>query len=710
MPATVRPEEFAGYPPHDDEVAALADVVPEHAQVYQRAWAAILEQHQAPFSAGDLDRDRVLSVLRARAARGGCDFDDGALPMWPITASQLGFEGLHETPFDRGRAPPVSGEAQAALRAEFEAAVACSAVVPADIYLGVVSPLFTVQQQSKFRLIFDLRRVNYVLDPPPSFSMESAFDIPVVAGRECAFVSKIDLRKAYWQVPVDESLSNLLTCVSPVDGSLARWRALPFGLAHAPALFQGISSAFVSAWRACGVRCLAYLDDILVFADSAAEHARAIDMIVHDLLSAGWRISPDKAFILPYVRLEMLGVVVHGADHAFSLSARRRDKIAREARELLEATAPHLKDIQAFLGRCVWAALVLPLSSLFRPALTRVCATAEAHGVAPVLDDAAREELRWWRDESGEWLGSPRRWFAQGAAARVFRERGLQLGDADFVVTSDASEDGVGFRLFHGAAKSVVILSAADALPQDMVGTSSTARELYGMFRALCCASFPPGSHVRLVCDSEPAVAIASSDSMGTVGTAAVARRLLMLAHERDWVVSTEWRPRADMSIEDELSRVSATDASRASLHPDAAADVWSHVWGCPPSLDLFADAGNHVAPRYCTWMPDGASVGEGLSMDLSCERRVWAFPPFSLVRPFLCMLLSLPTTPDLIAVLPDDEIVRVALRRWRLLHGPSLVAMPPDFVRLVNPSRSLLVCVSPSACYSAPQRAHCVR
>ena len=174
-------------------------------------------------------------------------------------------------------------------------------------------------------------------------------------------------------------------------------------------------------------------------------------------------------------------------------------------------------------------------------------------------------------------------------------------------------------------------------------------------------------------------------------------KEILLLAAENDWVISSEWRSRDEMTTEDNLSRVSASSASKAQLPVEFRERLWRDMWNARPELDLFADVTSKMAERYCSRFPDGESIGEGLSISLTGERRVWCFPPFALWRPVLLLLVSMVSPPDLIAVLPDDPIVRFALTAWRLLPGPPYVLMPPDFVRAVPPSVSLLVCVSPS-------------
>ena len=184
---------------------------------------------------------------------------------------------------------------------------------------------------------------------------------------------------------------------------------------------------------------------------------------------------------------------------------------------------------------------------------------------------------------------------------------------------------------------------------------------------------------------------------MGTAGTLQVVKRLFDVAEAHDWVLSAEWCPRGLMSIEDSLSRVAADSADRCSLPTLFREALCAHVWNAAPYLDLFADAGNRVADKYCSRYPDLCSDGEGLSYDLSAAPRIWCFPPFSLVRPLLVKIVACARPPDMIVVLPDTPLVRFALRAWTFLDGPTTVVTPPLYDRSTPPSKGLVVCVSPA-------------
>ena len=93
------------------------------------------------------------------------------------------------------------------------------------------------------------------------------------------FLASIDLKDAYFQIPVHQSSRKLLRFLS--EGTVYQFKAQCFGLSTAPQVFTSVFAA-VSAWaHSHGIRLLRYLDDWLVLASLEVEARRH----VWDLLS-----------------------------------------------------------------------------------------------------------------------------------------------------------------------------------------------------------------------------------------------------------------------------------------------------------------------------------------------------------------------------------------------------------------------------------------
>jgi len=84
------------------------------------------------------------------------------------------------------------------------------------------------------------------------------------------YVSKFDLLKGYWQVPLSRLAQELSAFVTP-DG-LFQYRIMPFGMKNAPATFQRMMNQVIAGLDDCE----AYIDDLVLYSDSWEEHIKPL--------------------------------------------------------------------------------------------------------------------------------------------------------------------------------------------------------------------------------------------------------------------------------------------------------------------------------------------------------------------------------------------------------------------------------------------------
>ena len=79
-------------------------------------------------------------------------------------------------------------------------------------------------------------------------------------------MGKIDLTYACLLVPVNQEFQRFLAF--PWKDKIFAFTCLPFGLCLAPAVFQGLINFPLRPFKAQGIMCLAYLEDVITFASS----------------------------------------------------------------------------------------------------------------------------------------------------------------------------------------------------------------------------------------------------------------------------------------------------------------------------------------------------------------------------------------------------------------------------------------------------------
>lgn len=149
------------------------------------------------------------------------------------------------------------------------------------------SPCILVNKpDGTFRFCPDYRKVN-AITKPDSFPLPRIEDcVDRVGGGR--FVSKFDLLKGYWQVPLTERAQEVSAFVTPKG--LFSYKVMSFGLRNAPATFQRLMNQVVSGLEGCAV----YLDDVVCFSETWASHISHIRGLFQRLAEANLTVNLAK--------------------------------------------------------------------------------------------------------------------------------------------------------------------------------------------------------------------------------------------------------------------------------------------------------------------------------------------------------------------------------------------------------------------------------
>ena len=167
---------------------------------------------------------------------------------------------------------------------------------------GFYSRLFLVEKASGgWRPVIDLSHLNEFVQLTP-FKMETVASV-LLSVREGDFLASLDLKDAYFQIPIHPSSRKLLRFTS--EGRFTSSEALCFGLSTA--VFTRVFAA-VSAWALShGIRLLRYLDDWLVFSSSEREAKQAAQSLILICRTLGIVIN-EKSDLVPLQTVKYLGM------------------------------------------------------------------------------------------------------------------------------------------------------------------------------------------------------------------------------------------------------------------------------------------------------------------------------------------------------------------------------------------------------------------
>ena len=219
--------------------------------------------------------------------------------------------------------------------------------------------LFVPKRDGGLRLCVDYRGLNAV-------TIKNRHPLPLITETldrlsGAKIFSKLDLKDAYHRIRIkrgDEWKTAFRTRYGHFE-----YLVMPFGLANAPATFQAyINRALVGL---VDVTCVVYLDDILIFSETPADHWRHVKEVLQRLRQFQLYANRKKCEFFT-TRVEYLGFIVSTA--GVEMDARRVETIRDWP------TPKTYREVQVFLGfanfyrRFIhhYSAIAAPLTSLLK--------------------------------------------------------------------------------------------------------------------------------------------------------------------------------------------------------------------------------------------------------------------------------------------------------------------------------------------------------
>jgi len=146
--------------------------------------------------------------------------------------------------------------------------------------------------KTKLRVVVDFRKLNE-LTIGDLFSLPNITDILDQLGNSKYF-STLDLASGYHQIPMSEKDKNKTAFSTPYGHY--EFNRMPFGLRNAPATFQRLMNTVLSGVQ--GLKCLVYLDDIVIYGASLQEHNHRLEEVLRRIRHHTLKLQPDKCEFL----------------------------------------------------------------------------------------------------------------------------------------------------------------------------------------------------------------------------------------------------------------------------------------------------------------------------------------------------------------------------------------------------------------------------
>lgn len=202
------------------------------------------------------------------------------------------------------------------------------------------------KSDGSYRFCLNFKKLNEITakDAYPIPNMNAILD----RLRSTKYISKLDLKSAYWSIPLAPSSAEKTAFAVPGKG-LFQFRRMPFGLCNAGATFQRLMDNLFGPDLMPHV--FVYLDDIIIISENLDHHLELLEEVFKRLARAKLRINWDKCeFGVPEVTY--LG---------YKISEKGLATDPDKVKPILEYPPPqNVKELRRFLGMCSWYRRFIP--------------------------------------------------------------------------------------------------------------------------------------------------------------------------------------------------------------------------------------------------------------------------------------------------------------------------------------------------------------
>lgn len=360
----------------------------------------------------------------------------------------LGRTTLYEQDIDTGNSAPtvqryypVSPAIQERMHRELDRMISLDVVEPSKSPWR--SPVQLAKKANgKDRLCLDSRKINEV-------TKHDSYPLPYISSildrlGKTNLLSSIDLKDAYWQIPLTKSSREKTAFVVPGRG-LWQMKVMPFGMRNSAQTMQRLVDRIFY-----GIDCIfTYLDDIIVATETFEEHLKILGIVHERLKWANLTINFEKCQFCR-ASLRYLGYIVDG--NGLHTDPKKIEAIQNYPRPT------NATEVKRFIGLASW----------YRRFIKDFATIA-----SPIHDVAA-----------GIKKGKPISWTPEAESAFVELKARLSTSpvlatpkfDRPFAIHCDASLTGIGAVLCQGNEEAPIAY-ASRKLSQSERGYTTTERE-----------------------------------------------------------------------------------------------------------------------------------------------------------------------------------------------------------------------------------------
>ena len=533
-----------------------------------------------------------------------------------VKGSKIPIDDLGESNQTSFRKNDISKENMPKIESEIQKLLKTKVIEETETEEGEhISPIFVVPKpDGSVRLILNLKKFNESVEYQ-HFKMENAATAMQMMRKNC-YMASVDLRSAYYSVPVDKNHRKYLKFIW--NGQLYQFTCFPNGLTNCPRYFTKLMKPVYAFLRSRGHLSTAYIDDSYLQAQSVEDCLKNIEDTITILEKLGFLIHLEKSVLTPCQEIKYLGFVLNSVDMTVRLTVDKAEKLKNACMRLKETNRKKgmcsIREIAQVIGLLVasfqavlWGPLhYRQLENAKSVALKKNKGDFESKTHLPTK---ALKELDWWI-ENIETAFYP-----------------LETTEPHLVIKTDASTSG-GWGAVCGPKE------AGGRWKKEEKELNINCLELLAILYALICfKSVVKGRHVKILTDNTCAVTyIRKMGGSKSMKCNEIANSIWNWCIEESVWLTVSHIPGKKNVEADKKSRI-FDDHTEWKLNPKIFQKVQEKLG--VPKIDLFASRLNYQIKPFVSWGPDPeASAVDAFT--LKWETFAYAFPPFCLIQRIL--------------------------------------------------------------------------
>ena len=300
---------------------------------------------------------------------------------------------------ENDRKNQIQGNCFESVDQEIQKLLKLGVIIPSDHEEGeIISPIFTREKSDgSYRIILNLKKFNENVSYS-HFKMENLFSATDMMRKNC-FLASVDLRHAYYSVPVHTKDQKYLKF--RWKGKLYAYTCFPNGLSSCPRDFTKLLKPVYSKLRESGHLSACFIDDTCLQGSTYEECKKNVEDTVSLFSSLGFFVHEEKSVFEPCKKLKYLGFWLNSEDMTVTLTKEKIEKMKYSCQNLLDMEKFTIRCLAQVIGKIVSCFPAVKFGKLYYRKLEKLKTESLKKNKGNFdaytkLNKDAKSELSWW--------------------------------------------------------------------------------------------------------------------------------------------------------------------------------------------------------------------------------------------------------------------------------------------------------------------------